>query len=154
MLHFLYPYRQYGTFIEGKSGIPCTLNAMGCFIDVYYRYALFDIDLKVIAGSGEQGVVGDPGGSSDDYWTILERYNGEFFPGTTKYRFKFSSYECIDNPRGIVSASLVREKALTVDTEDEAQVINFIDEFLHSNYKTRLLVAKSVIKKIQERYRP
>jgi hypothetical protein len=118
-----------------------------------------NVHLTVVGGSGDEGVASKSkaGGSADVYKNLLDKYNKTKFPttempdGTQRggdYRMNYASHRIVENPRGTVSGSVMRNFASSNDFNNPAHVREF-KKMLHSGFSHD--DAKTLMQKIKER---
>lgn len=118
-----------------------------------------NVHLTVVGGSGEAGIASKSkaGGSADVYKNILDKYNKTKFPrtempdGTVRggdYKMNYASHKIVENPRGNVSGSVMRNFATSNDFNNPAHVKEF-KKMLHTGFSHA--DAKSLMQKIKER---
>jgi len=118
-----------------------------------------NVHLTVVGGSGDEGVASKSkaGGSADVYKSILDKYNNTKFPrtempdGTVRggdYKMNYASHKIVENPRGSVSGSIMRNFAVNNDFNNPAHVREF-KKMLHTGFSHA--DAKSLMQKIKER---
>lgn len=118
-----------------------------------------NVHLTVVGGSGEAGIASKSkaGGSSDVYKGLLDKYNKTKFPESTMpdgtkrggdYRMNYASHKIVENPRGNVSGSVMRNFAVNNDFDNPAHVKEF-KKMLHTGFSHA--DAKTLMKKIKER---
>lgn len=88
-----------------------------------------NVNLTIVAGSGDTGVVKTAGGSADSYRDMLQRLNESRFPNG-QLRMNYANYNVIDNPRGSVSGSAVR--SFIVNTPLNESAFEQLKTMLHS----------------------
>lgn len=115
-------------------------QALSWFYHEFEREA-DNINLTVVAGSGETGVVKNAGGSAESYRDILARLNESHFPNG-QLRMKYNHPHIIGNPRGSVSGTSVR--SFIVNTPLNEQTLGKLKTMLHSG------LSESTVKRIAQ----
>lgn len=87
------------------------------------------INLTIVAGAGDTGVVRSAGGSADSYRDIMTRLNESRFPNGV-VRMDYDHWHIIDNPRGVISGTTVR--TFIVNTPLNEDTLGRLKTMLHS----------------------
>lgn len=155
-LQSLYPHKA-DSFVPGDQPHTKTPNQAMAYMWHKHKEDAPNLNLTMVAGSGEEGVEKNAGGSADNYRDLMNRYNGSKFPERINsdgvkvggdYRMNYQSANVEENPRGTTSGSLVRKTARSLDPDNSEHVEQF-RSLLHS--KTTPEQASNMMKTIQER---
>ena len=115
--------------------IPCSHGHFESIPQALYKlYSMYpEYDLFIHCGTGNAGITkkSKQGGSADEFKRIITNNNGTKWKNTEDFRMNWKSVTYIENERGNISGSFVRNLAKELDHMEEEHVELF-RQFLHS----------------------